>query len=200
MLLIFEQQQIEYEKTPSSDDVIGKINELLSEDYYFSHFIADGTEIYEDHEEYLNVNLKNIKKLEVIAKTEKEFMNDVLLSTEDYFKRAKPDLASLPEDFYSNPTVDTWTSFDMLLEGAGWLNDMLAVVEESKERPVNWIAYAKLTIALQQELAKLGQAVERKNHVQIGDIIRDGIIPNYAALEAEIERTIDAEGTREGLS
>ena len=88
----------------------------------------------------------------------------------------------------------------MLLEGAGWLNDMLTVVEENKERPPNWKAYAKLTIALQQELAKLSHAVERKDNVQIGDIIRDGIIPNYEALEVEIERTIDVEGTREGLS
>ena len=51
MKLIFEQQQIEYEKTPSSDDVNGKVNEYLADNYYFSHFITDGTEIYEDHEE-----------------------------------------------------------------------------------------------------------------------------------------------------
>ena len=105
MLLIFEEEQIEYENTPTVDDIIGKINELFTETDYFSHFIADGTEIYEDHEEYLNVNLVTIKQLEVITKTEKEFMNDVLLSAKDYFKRAKPDLACLPEEFYSNPTI-----------------------------------------------------------------------------------------------
>lgn len=200
MLLIFEEQQIEYEKTPTVDDVIGKINELFSETHYFSHFIADGTEIYADHEEYLNVNLANIKQLEVITKTEKEFMNEVLLSAEDYFKRAKPEFARLPEEFYGNPTSDTWTSFEMLLEGAGWLDDMLSVVEDSEERPVNWEAYAKLTLILQQELAKLGEALERKDNSQIGDIIRDGIIPNYEALSVEIGRTIDAEGTREDIS
>jgi len=200
MLLIFEQQRIEYEKTPTVDDVIGKINELFSETHYFSHFIADGIEIYADHEEYLNENLATIKQLEVITKTEKEFMNEVLLSAEDYFKRAKPDLARLPEEFYNNPTQDTWTSFEMLLEGAGWLDDMMSVVEDSEERPKNWAAYEKLTLNLQQELIKLGEAVDKKDHSQIGDVIRDGIIPNYEALNVEVGRTIDAEGMRENLS
>src|SRR5690606_22843805 len=106
----------------------------------------DGIEIYEDHEAYLTVNLNQITKLEVIAKTEKEFMNDVLISAEDYFKPAKPDMAALPESFYNHPTSETWANFEMLLEGAQWLYDMLTVVGGSEERPSNWAYYAELAV------------------------------------------------------
>ena len=164
MKLIFGQQQIDYKNVPSSDDIIGEINELLAESYHFSHFIADGTEVYEQHEDYLNLNLDRVKILEIIAKTEKEFMNDVLLSAEDYLKRAKPELALLPKGFSVQPTTGTWTSFEMLLEGAQWLNDMLAAMGESRERPVNWEAYAGLSGVIQGELSKLGKAVEKENH------------------------------------
>jgi len=200
MKLIFGQEQIEFEKTPSAEDVITKINELHAEDYYFSHFIADGIEIYEDHEDYLNVNLGRVKKLEVVAKIEKEFINDVLISAEDYLKRAKAELVALDEDFSNGPTTETWASFDMLLEGAGWLNDMLSVVGGSNTRPANWEAYAELSVGMQGELAKLGEAVEKEDHVRIGNILRNGLILNFDALEMEIGTTIDSQGVRVGLS
>ncbi len=200
MKLIFDRQEIDYNKTPSSDDLIEKINELLAEGYFFSHFIADGTEIYEDYEDYLNVNLGRIMKLEVIAKTEKEFLNDVLISAEDYFKRAKPDTAALPDSFSNQPTSETWSKFEMLLEGVQWLYDMLTVVGGSEARPSNWDAYAELAVVLQGDLAKLGQVVEKGDHVEIGTIIRDDIILNFAALEIEIGKTLDSEGVRQNLN
>lgn len=200
MKLVFGKQQIDYKDIPSSDDIIKKINELVAESYHFSHFIADGIEVYEQHEDYLNLNVDRVKILEVIAKTEKEFMNDVLLSSEDYLKRAKPELAALPKGFNVQPTTETWTSFEMLLEGAQWLNDMLAVMGESRERPANWDAYASLSGVMQGELSKLGHAVGKENHELIGDILREGLIPNFGALEVEIGKSIDAQGTRANLN
>ena len=123
-----------------------------------------------------------------------------MISAEDYLKHAEPDLARLTEGFFTNPTTETWTNLEMLLEGAAWLNDMLSVVGNCKERPENWESYANLTAAIQQELAKLSQAVVRKENIQIGDSIRDGLIPNFEALQVEIGKTIDAKGIRAILS
>lgn len=200
MELIFQQQQFEYKKTPSSDEVIEKINELLKQNDYFSHFIADGIEIYEEHETYLNLNLDRIEKLEVITKTEREFVNDILLSAEDYLKRAKPELATLPDEFYANPTPDTWTTFSQFIEGVQWLDEMLSVVSNSNERPKNWDMYAELSQTMQAELANLGEAVENGDNVLIADIIQYELISNFEALEAEIEKTIDTEGMRYDLN
>ena len=127
-------------------------------------------------------------------------MNDVLISAEDYLKRAKSELLVLHEGFSNNPTTETWASFDMLLEGTGWLNDMLSVVGSSDARPANWEMYAKLSVSIQGELAKLGEAVEKEDYVQIGNILRDGLILSFDELEVEIGKTIDSEGVRVGLS
>jgi len=198
--LVFQEQQIEFNKIPSSDEVITKINDLLNENYYFSHFIADGTEIYEDHEAYLNVNLDRIEKLEIIAKTEKEFMNDILLSAEDYLKRAKPELVALTDGFYSNPTAETHTSFGQLMDGLQWLDEMLALVAVSSERSLNGEAYAELRQTLQTEIAQLGEAVENSDNVLIADIIQYELIPVFEQLETIIGESIDTVGTRHDLS
>ena len=200
MKLIIGEQRIVLGKKTSQDDIIEKINEYLANGYYFSHFIVDGTEIFDEHEEYLNLNLDRIKELEVIAKTEKEFMNDVLLSTEVYLKRAKPELVTLATEFTVKPTAETWTNFEMLVGGAGWLIDMLAVIVDSNERPTSWEAYVKLSTALQAELVKLIEAVEKEQLVHISNSIQNEIMLIFTSLEEEVGKTIDSEGTRENLS
>ena len=95
MKLIIGEQQIEYKEIPSADEVIERINESLTQGYYFSHFISDGEEVYDEHEDYLESHLDEIKELKVVIKTEKEFMNDVLLSAEEYLQRAIPDMSVL---------------------------------------------------------------------------------------------------------
>ncbi|MEK5040722.1 hypothetical protein [Sporosarcina sp. FSL K6-3457] len=200
MKLTFQEQQIEFDKTPSSDEVVAKINELLKENYYFSHFIADGTEIYEEHEDYLIVNIDRIEKLEIIAKTEKEFLNDILLSAEAYLKRAKPEIVLLPEGFYSNPSSEVKTKFGQLMEGLQWLDEMLAVIDRSKERPGDWDKCMELSESMKTEIVSLSEAVENSDNVLIADIIQYEFIPIFESLESEIGNIIDVVGTRHNLS
>ncbi|MCM3636858.1 hypothetical protein M3152_03930 [Sporosarcina luteola] len=200
MKLIIGEQPIEYKERPSVEEVIERINENVTEGYYFSHFIADGTEVYDEHEEYLKSNLDEIKELEVVIKTEKEFMNDVLLSAEEYLQRAIPEVSTLANDFNRVPTRDTWDRFEMLLGGVEWLNDMLKVVCSSKERPSNWEMYQQLTSNMQAELSKLGKAVEKKKNVQISTIIKNGLFPIFERLEKEFGVTIDSEFVRRDLN
>ncbi|QNK87247.1 hypothetical protein H7992_18890 [Sporosarcina sp. resist] len=200
MELVFQEQQIEFSEIPSSDEVFTKINDLLDRNYYFSHFIADGTEIYEDHEAYLNVNLDRIEKIEIIAKTEKEFMNDIFLSAEDYLKRAKPELAALTDGFYSNPTAETHTSFSQLMDGLQWLDEMLTLIAVSSERPPNGEVYEELMQTLQTQIAQLGVAVENSDNILIADIIQYELIPIFKKLETIIGESIDMVGTRHDLS
>lgn len=200
MELIFQEQQFDFDTTPSPDEVVAKINELLKENYYFSHFIADGTEIYEDHEDYLIVNVDRIEKLEVIAKTEKEFLNDILLSAEDYLKRAKPELASLPDEFYSNPSPEIRSSFSELMGGLQWLDEMLSVINKSNERPADWDTCMELSSSMNAEIVNLSEAVDNSDNILIADIIQYEFIPIFESLETEIGKTIDTVGIRHDLS
>lgn len=200
MELIFQEQTFEFSKTSSSDEIVAKINELLKGNYYFSHFIADGTAIYDNHEDYLIVNMDRVQVLEVIAKTEKEFLNDILLSTEEYLKRAQPELALLPDGFYSNPSSEIRSSFSQLMGGLQWLDEMLSVIDNSNERPVDWYSCMELSQSLKNEIVNLSEAVDNADNILIADIIQYEFIPLFKSLETEVGKTIDTVGTRHDLS
>jgi len=198
--LIFQEQQIKFDKIPTSEDIIMKINDLLQDNYYFSHFIVDGTEVFEEHEDYLNINMDRIEKLEVIAKTEKEFVNDILLSSEDYLQRAKPELAVLVDGFYATPTAETHTSFGQLTDGLQWLDEMLALIVNSNERPPNTELYTELAQTLQGVIVQLGEAVENADNILIADIIQYELTPLFEQLQEVTGTTIDTVGIRHDLS
>lgn len=200
MKLIIGDQRIDYKEKPSVDEVIERINESVTEGYYFSHFISDGTEVYDEHEEFLESNLDEIKELEIVIKTEKEFMNDVLLSAEEYLQRTIPDVGSLANDFNRVTTSETWGGLEMLLGGVEWLNDMLKVVCNSKERPANWKTFHQLTSSMQAEVSKLGKAVEKKKNGEISTILKKGFLPIFEQLEKEFGETIDTEFVRKNLN
>lgn len=200
MKLIIGEQHIEYKGKPSADKVIEQINEYVTEGQYFSHFIADGAEIYDEHENYLEQNIGTIQELQVMIKTEKEFVNDIILSAEEYLSRAIPEVKELVGDFQNGPTGETWERFDMLLGGIGWLNDMLELVYNSAERPSNYEAFSKLQAGLQEGLSNLEKAVESERNEQISSVVKADILVVFEGLKETIKKTIDAELVRDHLN
>ncbi len=198
--LIFQQQTIKFDIKPTTENIIEKINELLSKDYYFSHFIADGIEVFNSHEEYLNQNINDIERIEIIAKTVKEFVNDILLSAEAYLNRASPELGTLSEEFYDNAKADAWSRFSQLLEGLQWLTDMLSSIGDCSVKPLNWGEFVQISNEMQGILKNLEEALQNEDHVLIGDLIQYEIIENFNALREEIQKSIDVEGIRYDLS
>lgn len=200
MELIFKDQIIQYKELPSVEEIIQKINELLIDNYYYSHFIVDGQVVYEDPEQYLLEELSAISKLEVIGRTAAEFTNDILLTAEEYLKRAKPEMTDLAEGFYQNPGTEHWTNFSDMLEGIQWLNQIILSIDGINEQPGNWNAYLNLAAKLEMELGNLEEAVENSDYVLIADIIQYELIPLYESLINEINTTIDTEGTRNDVN
>ena len=78
MKIIFEENFKEYKQMPSSEEVIQAINEMIQDDYYFSHMVIDGVEVYEEPENYLFED--EIQVFEVKARTKAQFLADVLIS------------------------------------------------------------------------------------------------------------------------
>lgn len=144
--------------------------------------------------------LESIDELHVVIKTEKEFMNDVLLSAEEYLQRAVPELRTLADDFNRVPTADTWDRFELLIGGADWLNDMLKVVNNSQERPSDWKTFQKLTSTLQAEVSKLGKALENKKNREIASILKNAFLPVFEQLEKAFGETVDSEFIRKNLN
>ncbi|VDH00950.1 Uncharacterised protein [Lysinibacillus sphaericus] len=200
MEMFFQQQVIHLNDPLSPEDIILKINGLLTKEYYFSHLIVDGKEVYDDYEKYLESHFNHIKELEIIVKTEKEFVNDLMISAEDYIEQALPELPSLAEDFYDNPVHATWTRLEQLLGGLQWLNEMLMIIGKSTNVPANWDKYLDVSSRMQEVIPTLAEAIENGDTVLIGDLIQYELIATLQALYNEVTNTIDNEGTRHGLN
>ncbi len=185
---------------PSTVQVVDQIKRILQGNYYFSHFVADETVIYENHEQYLEQYLPDIHKLEIVAKTVKEFVNDLLLSTQEYTERAIVELQPLAEAFYSNPTSETWSTLDQLLGGLQWIHDMLMTVGTSGKVPSNWSRYIEVSYKMQEEIRDLAEAMENEDNVLIGDLLHYELLPNFEKLQKETKWTIDNEGMRYDLN
>ncbi|EGQ26944.1 hypothetical protein HMPREF9372_0974 [Sporosarcina newyorkensis 2681] len=200
MKLLFQQQTIQLDSQSTTEEVIENINNLLEKDYYFSHFIADGVEIYEGHEQFLNSHTGQIEKLEIITKTVKEFTNDILLSVESYTEQATLLLETLSNEFYNSPSGETWGQFAQLMESLQWINGVIELLRNQEEKVKNWSQYEEIAGTIQQELLNLEEAVENEDFVLIGDIIQYEIAPNFESLHEASKTTIDTEGTRPNLN
>lgn len=200
MKLEFRDQKIELDREPSAEIIIEKINYWLGSIYFFSHLVADGEIIYENPESYLLENNKDINVLEVVGLTPNEFVNEVLLTAESYLKGTSKELQILTEGFYNVPNNKDWQSFNDLLEGLQWINQVISSINEMEEKPSNWESYLTISKSLTLEIGSLEEATTNGDFVLMADIIQYEIKPAYESLEKEISITIDVEGRRHDVN
>jgi len=198
--LIFKNETVQLEQLLSVEEIIQKIDELLANQYYYSHLIVNGEEIYEELESYLLKSLESIVSIEVVVKTVREFVNEVLIISADYLIGAIPEMTLLADGFYQKPTSENWKIFSEMLEGMLWLNKSIDLIDKAKVRPENWNECIQLAVQLQLELKNLEEAIENTDNVLIADIIQYELLPIYEALQTEFNTTIDTEGERYDLN
>jgi len=196
MILLFQEQTIKYEQVPSTEKVIGIINDFLQDKFYFSHFIVDGKEVMEDPEKYLLKHLLDINSIEIIALTAKEFINDLLMSTEEYIERAVPQIKTLTDEFYNNPSSTSWVELGRLFEGMQWISTMIETVDQSAVRPSKWTEVMVNYVIMQAELRNLEEALENTDTVLIADLLQYEILPIFESLLTETKMIIDTVGKR----
>lgn len=200
MQLKFRNQYREINNPLTSKVVIENINELIGSQYLFSHLDADGAEVYENQEQFLEQNLKDIQMLEVIAYTPSEFIASSLLDAETYLERALKGLDDLSDGFYKTPGTDDWASFSKMLEGIQWINLVIISIEHLEEKPVNWMEFMNISNKLENELKNLEEAIETKDFVLIADLIQYEILSMYELLMNEIKKTLASEGMRNDVN
>lgn len=183
------------------NEALTEINEQLEDsDFVFSHFLIDGTEVYEDVEAFLQENLERVEEFELILRTKAEMLNDIMLSAESYLTNAVPEIHKLVDEFYSNPTEESWAKYGQLIEGMQWLMQMVMTIDSSEHKISNWNDYLTNVTALEQELQTLLEAMENADYVLIADIIQYELIPNLTNLQTLLTTSIDTDGKREQLS
>lgn len=194
MELLFQDQKIQLDNRINVNLIIEKINRWLNNSYYLSYLIVDGVSVYEKLEQCLQENLENIQRIEVIAQTSQEFINDTLQTAETYLNGAVIELVTLADGFYNVPTPTHWNSFSDMLEGMQWINKVITSINQMEEKPMNWEKYLKLVATLEGELKNMEEAIGNEDYVLIADIIQYEILSVYKALQQEFNTTINSEG------
>lgn len=199
-LLLLDETYTYNNDEESIDKMFGEILEKISEtDLQFSHLVIDGEEVYENYGEYILERLNEVDTVEVVLKTVKELINETLLSTESYIKRAIPEIETIVDEFYQNPSQQTWEKLKQLIEGIQWIAQVILSIDQFEEKLANWEDYLTNLATLQNELPNLLEALQNQDTVLIGDIIQYEILPIFETLQKIVTDTIDNEGTRPDL-
>lgn len=196
MKLRFQQEELTFEQPIVVESIIEQINNWLGETHYFSHLIIDGEEVAEQPEEALEINNGTMREVEVIAIEAEQFINDLLLSAEEYVKRAAPILEVVAEQFYDSPTAESYYDLNDLFGGLQWLNSMLSVVDESVARPTNWDVVKESVEPLQGVLQDFEDALENEDTVLLADLLSYEVKPVFEQLNEQLTAIIDQDGER----
>lgn len=200
-LLLLDETYTYNNDEESIDKMFGEILEKISEtDLQFSHLVIDGEEVYENYGEYILERLNEVDTVEVVLKTVKELINETLLSTESYIKRAIPEIETIVDEFYQNPSQQTWEKLKQLIEGIQWIAQVILSIDQFEEKLANWEDYLTNLATLQNELPNLLEALQNQDALLIADVIQYEILPIFELLQKNVTETIDNEGARPDLS
>ena len=189
---------IEYENHRNSiDKIFEEINNMISsENLVFSHLIIDGIDIYEDHYDYFLDNIKYIEDVKVVAKTIKETSHEILFSAMDYMERAMPEIEILADEFYKEPSKESWQKLTELIGGIKWLIDSFVIIDENPELKeiINsyetWNLYAKDIHELAELMGGFEGILESADFVSTADILSYEIVPLFEEMKGKLEKLV----------
>jgi len=192
---------LEYEnRIEVLDDIFNKINHMVSSaNLVFSHLNIDGIDVYEDHYDYFLDNIRNIEEVKVVTKTIKEISQDIILSTIDYIDRAMPEIEILADEFYKQPSQDSWHKLIQLLEGIKWIIDSFVIIDFNPELKdiVNgyeeWNLYAKDIHELSELIGEFEEILENSDFVSTADILSYEIVPLFEEMQEKLLKLISEE-------
>lgn len=191
-------KMVEYPNRPSViEEVFQQINEVVAQSsFHFSHLVIDGTEVFENHDQYILDHIDEIEAIVVCVKTEQEFIVELMHTAESYIESAEPEILKLVDDFYQSPSNAAWDKLNQLLEAVQWLHQMACSVNQSIKVPKNWGACMEVITDFQDMLQQLELALENLDSVLTADIIQYELLPLLKSLGEEISNTINKEGYR----
>ncbi|WP_139251788.1 hypothetical protein [Gracilibacillus kekensis] len=194
-IILNDEEQIIKQTVEKKQGIIETIDKLVDGNI-LSHIIINDYPIYIEIEDYIDRHLNDIEKIQIITKTKSEFVNDTLLTAENYLEHGINAIEHLADQFYQTPTQEDWNQFKNFTDGLNWINNVILNIDSLKERPSNWNDYVKIYHDLENGVRELAEAVEGNDEILIADIINYEIKSIYEKLNKLITTTIDTEGCR----
>lgn len=194
MNLIIMDQSYKFVNKPESvpvllstvEDILEKNNMILS------HFVIDGLEIYENFEDYILDNIDYLNVVSAELRTLKEWLDEMVNSALEYLKRSIPALEQLGTEFYQGSDKESWLKFDQMMEGIGWLSQLVDQITQHDVLSKSW-ERTEQDFELQGLLLELEDAVLNKDTVLIADTIIYEILPKYKSLQQRFSAILNIE-------
>lgn len=199
---------LEYENSEKAiDDMFNEIDNIISKsNYTFSHLEVDGYDVYADFHEYFVDNIRNIKEVKVIAKTFKEFVEEILNTTANYLENAIPEIQILSDEFYKSPTQESWGKLTDLIEGIKWIMDTFVIVDRSNDIESivksyeTWNLYAKDIHSLREIIGELEEILQNEDLVSTADILSYEVAPLFKEMLNKLNELADREANSSDFS
>lgn len=178
-------------------EVIEKIADILSQEVEKANKVIrsmaiDGLELYQDYFEYILDNLDNIEEIDVKLATYKELVNETLIGTVDYLEGASNELEPLSEEFYAEPTKESWERFSDLIEGINWIISVFNLIDNDKTLIEAlpsyeiWNLYAKDVLTLNELIPQMSDALNIKDNTLLADLMIYEILPIYNDMREQL--------------
>lgn len=198
MLIEILGETLEFPNTTEAvPEIIQTMDKRLSQaGLYYSHFSIDGVKQYNELEKFLRDNIADTERINITGCTLKDLTDDILLSAFEYLTGAIPALTGLAPKFYQESLADCWQQLVELLEGVEWLLDSFSLIDRKitmspcVEGYPNWDEYLGNIYSLKEIVKKLGQAVESKDTVLVGDILNYELIDLFKQMKETLNNML----------
>lgn len=203
MKIYIENQILEYENNKDKiDNILNEIdNTITKSSKILSHMVIDDFEVYEGYYDYFLDNIRVIEKVEIIAITYKELIDDILISTMDYVGSTPNKIEMLADSFYKNPDKEAWNDLNDFLGGISWImNTFTSIDQDTRLKDIissyeGWNLYAKEIFSLKGILEDFEGALSSGDNVTIADILSYEILPIFNEMEAKLLELLKVEGS-----
>ena len=194
MQLVIGEEITEFDNNEVSiEQIIKALEEKSSSaERILSHLVIDEVEVFDDYVEYMYENLATIKVIQAQFMTLREFMQGILLSTDEYLDRAIPAVEQLAGALYSSVDADAWQQIDQLIEGVQWLQqsfdtmDSLPNLANRLSDYEQWNLYSQALRELVESVASLGEPLKFADHVSVSDIMLYEVKPALEKLHINL--------------
>jgi hypothetical protein len=179
------------------EDIIEKISDILSREVekknkIIKSIIMDGIELYQNYFEYIKVNLDYVQEVIVKLITYKQLVEETLYGTVDYLDGAAIEIVPLSEEFYAEPTKESWEKFSDLLEGLNWIISVFNLIDNDKTLIEAlpsyeiWNLYAKDVLTLNELIPQMNDALNANDNTLLADLMMYEILPIYNDMKEQL--------------
>jgi len=193
LIEILNQTLVFPNKREAVPEIIQSIEQELNlAEVYYSHFTLDGVDRFDELESFLLDNITGTEKIKIECRTLKELADEVILSAGEYLDRAIPVLTELAPKFYRESNADCWRQLAELTDGVKWLLDSFSLIDkEIAMNPhiqgySNWNEYLQQIYSLKENMEQLGQAMESRDMVLIGDLLNYEVIDLFKQIKKSL--------------